>query len=313
MKIAFHLYHFDVRGTTVAVFDYAYFNIKLLNNESIIIFPENAPKDERAFQKFQDHFETRTYNDKIDLENKTHDCDILYILKYGKNDGILSTKIKTVIHCVFDLSEPHGNVYAGISQSLVNKYNYPLFVPHMINLTIPDKFNLLRDQLEIPSNAIVYGRHGGEDTFDLQFAKDAIITIVLTCIDKYFIFINTPKFFDHPQIFFLRSFVDINKKIEFIMSCDAYLECGKLGHSFGLAIGEFSLCNKPIIAYNGPVWNRSHLDILQDKGLYFTTMEEFITILANFNPEEFKNKDNNCYREYSPENVMKRFYDVFIN
>ena len=41
MKIAFHQPHLSERGTTVAMFDYAYYNEVLLNNESIIITQKN--------------------------------------------------------------------------------------------------------------------------------------------------------------------------------------------------------------------------------------------------------------------------------
>ena len=42
MKIAFHSNQLGLRGTEIALFDYAYYNRELLGNESIIISDINA-------------------------------------------------------------------------------------------------------------------------------------------------------------------------------------------------------------------------------------------------------------------------------
>jgi hypothetical protein len=110
---------------------------------------------------------------------------------------------------------------------------------------------------------------------------------------------------------------DIDKN-KFIQTCDAHIECGSMGHSFGLAIAEFSVNNKPIIAYlghknNSQIWNDSHIKILGDKGIYFSDEKDFYHIITNFDPEEYKNKDVNAYKKYSPENVMKIFKEVFLD
>jgi len=116
--------------------DYAFYNKSLLSNESIIAFPKGAANDSEAYKKLSDQFEIFSYTDihdldKILLEQK---CDIMYCIKYGKKDGIISNTVKTVVHCVFDLSQPHGDVFAAVSSTLAKKFNYPLFVPHMVGL-----------------------------------------------------------------------------------------------------------------------------------------------------------------------------------
>jgi len=313
-KIAFYTEQIDVRGTCTAVFDYAHYNEVLLNNKSIIVYPKEGLKrsDDIAILKFMNRFEILSFNDLEDLERLIDDCDILYCIKFGKNDGFKSNKIKTVIHCVFDLSEPHGNVYAGVSESLANKFNTTIFVPHMIGL-IPSKTKEnFKERLSIPENAVVFGRHGGLDTFDLEIARNAIRRTVRDFSNIYFIFVNTPRFHDHHQIIFLDKIIDDSEKNFFISTCDAGLECGSLGHSFGLSLGEFSVNNKPCICYNGWVWNRSHLDILKDKGIYFQTEDELYNILTTFDPKNYIDKDNNCYKDYSPEKVMQIFKKVFI-
>jgi hypothetical protein len=85
-----------------------------------------------------------------------------------------------------------------------------------------------------------------------------------------------------------------------------------LGETFGLSIGEFSVNNKPIVTYGGKVWNDHYKNILKDQALYYHNEEECYKLLTTFNPKNWGGKDNNCYRNYSPEKVMKKFKEVFL-
>lgn len=315
VKIAFYSDGLDVRGTCTAMYDYAHYNEILLKNESIIITQKNnSYNNEIAIEKFQKRFKVFFYDIIEEIQDFISDCDIIYYIKYGKNDHFLPKNIKIVIHCVFDMTDPHGDVYAAVSETLARKFNKTLFVPHMIGL-LPsiNKNDNLRKSLNIPEDAIVFGRHGGQDTFNLQFTKDVINNIVENNPKLYFLFVNTPKFGHHHHLIFLDKIITYDEKNKFINTCDAHLECGNLGHTFGLSIGEFSVNNKPIISYGGPTWNNAHKDILKDKGIYFYNNIDFYNILTTFNPEEYKNKDLNCYKDYSPEKVMKIFKEIFID
>jgi hypothetical protein len=315
MKIAFQTPCITVRGTENAVFYYALYNETLLGNESIIITPTSgiADSDTIAISKFKKRFRLIYYSTLEEMEDVINDCDILYCIKYGKYDGVLSTKIKTVIHCVFDMTEPHGQVYAGVSEALACKFGQKLFVPHMIGLKPSYSGENLREQLCIPRDAVVFGRMGGYDTFDLEIGRNAIKRVLKDFDNIYFVFINTPSFVRDSKAFFLDKIIDEDDKNRFIVTCDAHMECGTLGHSFGISLGEASVNNKPCICYNGDMWNTSHLQILGDKGLYFNTEEQLYNILSTFNPLEHRDKDYNCYRKYSPEKVMEQFKQVFID
>jgi|TARA_B110000261_G_scaffold158861_1_gene195777 hypothetical protein len=310
-KIAFHSEKICLRGSCVSLYDYAYYNENILNGKSIIITHKTG-HDEVALHKFIKKFEIRYYDNEEDLEDLSKDCDIFYTIKYGKN-GYLPTNIKTCVHCVFDLSEPHGDIYAAVSETLAKKYNKTVFVPHMIGLQ-PSKTNTnLRKTLGIPTNAIVFGRHGGPDTFDLNFVKKAIINVVNFKEDIHFIFVNTPQFYNHPRIHHIDKIVDLDEKNRFICSCDAMIHAQSLGETFGIAIGEFSVNNKPIITYNGKVWNDNYKYILKDKAIWYENEHDCYSIMLEFNPEKYKNKDLNCYRDYTPEKVMSKFKEVFID
>lgn len=313
MKIAFYSPQIDVRGTCVALYDYAHFNETLLGNISVIVIPKGVNHDEIALVKFMRRFRVIIYTDLEDLEQKISDCDVLYCIKYGKNDGIISRNIKTVIHCVFDMSEPHGDVYAAVSSTLAKKFNRSEYVPHMISLrpSINQEDNM-RKILNIPSSAIVFGRHGGEDTFDLDMAKNAIIRIVNDYDNRYFIFVNTPIFYEHSNIIYLNKICDLGEKNRFISSCDAMIHAQSLGETFGISIGEFSINNKPIITYGGPVWNDNYRHILMNRAIYYDTEENCYEALSTFNPAEWACRNNNCYSDYKPKRVMEIFKNVFL-
>lgn len=313
MKIAFHTNKLCVRGTSIAIYDYARYNEEIFKNTSIILIPEKSISECEpiALNRFSNRFLVKTYKD---LEETLKDlgCDILYCIKYGLNDGIYSKNIKTVIHCVFDMTEPHGNVYAGVSCNLAKKFNKELFVPHMVSLKKIHNNNL-KIILGIPDNAIVFGRYGGIDTFNIPWCWKVIQKIVKERSDIYFLLNNTVKFEDHPQIKYYKNIVSEDDKNKFINTCDAYIECGTLGHSFGLAIAEFSTFNKPIIAYKGQnIWNTAHFDVLGNNAMYFQDENEFKSLLNNFKTEDYINKDLNFYKEYTPENVMRKFNQVFL-
>lgn len=316
LTIAFQNPQLDVRGSCQALYDYAHNNEKILENKSIIVVPkQNKHKnDYQAVIKFSKRFPVFYYDNVTELEKilKTQDCKAIYYIKYGKNDHPLPKNVKVFIHCVFDCSEPHGDVYAAVSHALAKKFNYNLYVPHMVGILPGQKKNNMRKMLNIPKDAIVFGRHGGMDTFDLKFCHQVIETVVKNREDVYFVFVNTPRFSNHPQVINLGKIVDVDEKNRFINTCDAHLECGSLGHSFGLSMGEFSVNNKPIIAYGGNVWNTAHFEILGEKALYFRNASEFIDILLKFDPKDWEQKDNNCYRDYTPEKVMKIFSEVFL-
>jgi hypothetical protein len=53
MKIGFHANSLFLRGTEIALHDYAFHNQTLLNNESVVFYPKKHPINELVFKKFQ--------------------------------------------------------------------------------------------------------------------------------------------------------------------------------------------------------------------------------------------------------------------
>ena len=312
VKIAFWDNYLGERGTTVALYDYAYNNQKILGNESIIFYNYSLKENKSSvINKFKNNFKVYPVCHFDEIEQILIDtkCDILYIIKYGKNDNKISNVIKTVVHCVFESKEPHGNIYASIASWVNgNNGNYPV-VPHMIDL--PTHNLTMRKELNIPENAVVFGRHGAYDLFNIEYVQKIISDVAKNNTNIYFIFVNTKKFsIDLPNIIHLPTIVDLSEKVKFINTCDAMIWGGSLGEVFSLSQGEFCMKNKPVICTE--IGFLGHKQLLGEKAIWYN-QDNLKNILTEFNRDEICKKDWNAYKEYTPENVMKIFKKVFID
>jgi uncharacterized Fe-S cluster protein YjdI len=315
VKIAFYSNHLGERGTEVALYDYAYFNKTLLNNESIIIYNKNNVNNNmKVIDKFKDKFNIFEISSDLNVNEideilVKEKCDIIYMIVLGEKIDI-PTKAKVCIHSVFTcIDTPFGDVYALISPWICDNNTRYRHVPHMINL--PNNNDNMRNKLNIPNNAVVYGRYGGFNEFNIEYVHKIVYNVAKNNSKIYFLFANTKEFCDSlPNIIHLNTITDINEKVKFINTCDAMLWARNEGETFGLAIGEFSTKNKPIICTK--VGALAHEKILKDKGIWYDN-NNLESILITFNKEENKKKDWNAYTDYTPEKVMKIFKEVFID
>lgn len=312
MKIAFHSNQLSLRGTEVSMYDYAKYNEEILGNESIIIAKHPSIwnySHPLAIKKFKDRFPTYQYMNFSEVEPILNEekVDIFYAQKAGVKDEVISKGRKTVIHSVFQHHQPHGDVYAYISEWLGNRFAKP-FVPYMVDL--PNVEGNLREELGIPTDAIVFGRHGGLETFDIPFAQQAVSEILNQRSDIYFLFMFTNKFVEHKNAIFIDGNQSLEYKVKFINTCDAMLHARRVGETFGLAVAEFSICNKPILTYSGQQREFAHLQMLDNKAIRYESKPQLIDLIKNFKVED---KDWNAYKKYDPETVMKIFKKVFID
>ena len=315
MKIAFYQPHCDIRGTGVCYYDYATHNESILGNKSYFLYDSsNHYTHPLAIKKFQKKLETYEIPGMENMDLVKKKCielgvDALYIQKGGKRDNRFVDGIPTLIHVVGVVNEPHGTVYAYVSDWLSQECSsgkLPV-VPYMVNL--PENSRNIRDELNIPGDSIVFGRYGGPETFNISFVYDVVLNILNARDDVYFIFANTNKFIDHPRAVFIEPFADLDNKRMFINTCDAMIHARHEGESFGAAVAEFSFCNKPVITF-ADSRERNHIVTLGDKGLYYSTPETLYNILYNFNKSV---GDWNAYRDFTPEIVMGRFKKVFLD
>jgi glycosyltransferase involved in cell wall biosynthesis len=119
-------------------------------------------------------------------------------------------------------------------------------------------------------------------------------------------------FGDQDNILFTDGTTDVEQKVAFINTCDIMIHARERGETFGLAIGEFSTKNKPIITYSNS-WERNHIETLGNKGIYYYDYDSLYNILINIQKSDIKEKEWNCYQEYTPEKVMKQFNKIFLN
>jgi hypothetical protein len=123
---------------------------------------------------------------------------------------------------------------------------------------------------------------------------------------------NITPFAKHERILFLPGNADLMYKVKFINTCDGMIHARGIGESFGLACGEFSLKRKPVITYSMSP-QRSHIDILGDKGIFYKGRRELAEIFSNFTPQVQYEKNWDAYsKKYSPEVIMNQFNNVFI-
>lgn len=314
MNIAFWDNNLCERGTSISLYDYAYYNQTILGNKSFIFYDKNNMENKgEIIKKFQDQFtvnETDNFKE-VDYFLKKLNITHIYIIKSGELDSRLSKVAKNCIHCVFNCYQPHGEVYSSISDCVRgNEGKYPV-VPHMINLPRHDRN--LREELGIPKNAVVFGGYGGKDSFDMRFVHEAIYAVAQNNPHIYFLFANFHRFCDSlPNIIHLPMVTNLENKVEFINTCDAMIWGRSGGETFGISIGEFSTLNKPVIATRLCGGDLAHCHILQEKAIWYNNRDDLYQILVKFDPEIESKKDWNAYREYTPEKIIEIFRKTYL-
>lgn len=316
MRIAFHDNSLCLRGTTVAIYDWAYWTRHYLNIDPIIMFNlQNSFNDKSVIQKFEKEFLVFGYENKSQIDDilSKNNCDAFLMEKGGEPDGVISSVSKNLVNAISGWWKPewiHGDVYAMGSKwlSKITDYKIP-YVPYIVHL--PDHNLDMRDELGIPKDALVFGRNGGWDTFDLPFVKQSIVETLEKRKDIWFVFQYTEPFYIHERIIYLDPTADLNEKVRFINTSDVMLHARNIGESFGLSCAEFSVRNKPVITYYNSL-ERNHIDTLGEKGIFYENKQDIDHILSNLDRSEINQLEWNCYQDYSPEKVVQKFKEVYL-
>jgi hypothetical protein len=314
--IAFHSNQISITGTEIALYDYAKNNIDVLGNHSVIFYQKNNKNNNsQAIAKFKNEFEIIAYENKSEIDHllqKQH-ADLLYTIKSGRYDGLVSKTIPTMVHAVFPTnpSEIHGSSYAFISEWLsyhCSNNKIPC-VPHIVEM--PDTTENLRLELNIPKNAKVLGCYGGKNSFDIPDAIEAVRKVLTESRDTYFIYLHIEPFIQHERAIFLPGTSDLIYKTKFINTCDAMLHARLQGESFGLACGEFSVRNKPIITYAHNKHTHHH-DVLGSKGFYYTDVDSLVKIIFLLDPEQTKKSNWDQYSVRYNKNIVMSLFDEHL-
>lgn len=323
-NVAFFVRHFSERGTEVSVYDYAYFNEKILKNKSYIVYfteegqhKNKLPNVKDSFVKFTSEFGTIEINDISEMKEviEKYKIDVFYTQTHGGKDFYefenkeIWGKCKTIKHCVFNTLCPESDNYVTISKYLNKKFNTNYEVLPLIAPDLPESSENFRKELNIPEDATVLGRYGGFKQFDIKSVHEAI----KECVNNessniYFLFMNTEVFYEHKKIVYLKKNIDLLYKKKFINTCDGMIHGRSDGETFGLSIAEFSITNKPIITC--ACGDLEHILILKEKAIVYKSKEELKNVFENVKELFGKYEDWNCYKNYSAENVMTQFANI---
>lgn len=312
-KIAFHSNQLCLRGTEVSMYNFAKYNEEYLGNKSVIFSFPNANMD--ALPKFQERFEVKLLDwwgyEQYLLENN---FDFFYTQKMGTNDGYSFNTIPTLVHTVFRFNEPHGHKYFYISDWLARDQGYSAdthSVPYVLEKLPTPKYDL-REKLNIPKENTVFGCYGGSTEFNIEFVKVSIREIVRKRTDITFIFMNIDKFDDHPQVIFLPGSYDLDVKSSFVNACDAMIHARSGGETFGLAVAEFAMENKPVITYEIS-GERCHIELLGERGIYYKGKEDIDDIFNNLSTYIKFDDYYKSYDQFTPEIIMTKFNNLLLS
>lgn len=342
MKIIFYSNQLTERGTETALIDYAYACQNILKYTCILAFPKERIFDKERYFSLKKDFEILETTSICTLKTyiTIHNVDLLYIISPGRSHDIADdiTECKTFVHCVFSTARKHGTYYITI-HDWVNKAfhtNYKV-LPHIVKKINGIKTNL-KNKLNIPENALVFGSYGGKDQFNIDFVKKTIKEIAISNPSIFFIFMNIRNFTEddsctkYKNIIFLEGSSNQRDKIEFINTCDAMIHARKDGETFGLSIAEFSVQNKPIITFNPGFlytikdnildflgkrrkYDRAHIMNLGKKGFYYKNKKTLKTLLIHFQKFVQVSKNDENYfdvfsQKFSPEKVINIFNKI---
>jgi len=315
MNLAFHSNSMSLRGSENALWDYANFNETILGNHSLICHPaelENGGNP--TFAKWKGRFPLVPYRSKTELSSKLKEkgVNILYQIKPGPYDGFVVPGVKNCIHSMFLSDEFHGDAFAYVSRwcSKVMTGREESFVPHFVpKLTSNEN---IREDLGIPIEAKVFGRHGGWDTFNIPFVWQVVTEHALKFPQDHFFFLNTRPIRGTEKlsnVHYLRATIDPVEKAKFLATCDAMLHARWHGETFGLAVGEFAVLGKPVITYGGSR-EKAHLEMLGKQALLYRNVGELAGILREFRPHKTHGSEYEIFAD--PKVVMELFQKKFL-
>jgi hypothetical protein len=321
MVLGFHSKQLSERGTEVALFDYASAAQSLLGHEVRVFVPARSstilPEVRR---RFESHFELVLYASERDI-----DCDALYVIKRGRR-GSVTQRIPELNHAFHDVHEPHGYRFAAVSEWLARSSQHRLslgqgrtlrlprlrklpVVPHIV--PAPSVTDDLRHVLGIPTEAVVFGRHGGSGTFSPEFVKTAIGAALELRPDIWFAFLNTDRFLEHKRVVHVPRSSEREDVQRFVNTCDYMLHAHAIGETFGLAVADFAVAGVPVLTYLGSP-QLAHLDLLSPELMLGYRSSGDVLLYLETLPRREVPVPSTVAEQYSESSVMRRFAATFL-
>ncbi len=265
--------------------------------------PANRP---RVVEKFRALFQLVPFASMAEVEVKIGEMKIqyLYVIKYGYPDQYISEKVPTLIHSVFAY-HPHGR-YAVVSEKIAHRKG-GVWLPHIVVPLPLTGRKTFRSRHGIPAKAYVYGRHGGKDTFSIDYVKESISEAIESLPEVWFVFVNTDRFCTHPRILFLDELVTEAEKGEFVSGCDAMVHGRVEGETFGLACAEFGISERMVLTTPAlSTDDNQHIFLGGDRVKVYRDKVEFLRLIRGY-PHTPPSTEN-PYRKFTTEKIMPIFY-----
>lgn len=323
-KIIFHINQLCERGTTTATREMAIYSQKLIpNTQSFIMY--------RTDGEFKNNDEVRNQltNDGIELlpysirDNSFRNIisfinpDLFYRLYSGDSQTRANSGVKEFNHAVFPIEDKGTDAYISswLSDHMKTKGIDKPFLNHIV---FPPKPHInaregMRNWLNIPQDAFVFGRIGGYDSFDISFVRGIIDNITEKRDKVFFILINTQPFpCDRKRVLFLDKIIDNQTKSNVISACDAMIHARARGETFGISCAEFLSQGKPVLTWDGSR-ERAHIDVINSSGrgedmLY--NSENLLEKMENMIDNPFTVDVQQALDEFSPNKVIEKFVEL---
>ncbi len=238
-------------------------------------------------------------------------------------------------HVVFRHYEPHGDVYAYVSdwlrewaQSRIgerrrarrDRFLRPTLnpeaiigsLPHIVSAAQGDGLGFRR-RFGLPQSAFLLGRIGGVDQFNDRVAQRAVVQWLERSANNWFVAVNTKVFCAHPRAVFVPT-LRRSEVHDFFSAVDAQINGRLMGESFGLAICEGLEHGVPTIAPH-PCRNAEmdahHVALLQPAGWLYCTEDDILRLLAEFQSSDCQTMAQDLSRgKFSEVAFQRRLLDL---
>lgn len=348
-KFLLHSNNFSERGGSVTLLAIGRLIKEKFGHECAIAIPADAEyvSEERLSDALQRGFELFRYQNKSELDAfaKSRGITHSYVFSAGKKTDLAyydesdpeSFRIadtRHITHVVFRNFDPHGEVYAYVSDWLMTWARCRIFIWKIINFlsfsrrqcqTLVTSFphfieawptntskQPLKWEIGVPGDAHVIGRIGGFSEFDDLVARKGVGLILDTWEDCYAIFVNTPRFLDHPRAFFLDKLSRADVK-RFYDACDILINGRRMGESFGYSIAEPLSLGKPVIAPNlirNLLMDKNHVRLLKGKGLLYSSAKGILRIYNRLRRQQHSQELPDLTMEFSSRGAEEKLRSI---
>lgn len=320
-RILFFSNHLGLRGTEVAIFDYALWGEIIYNFDAFFLFPQKSV-ELMALKKFNTTFPGKVLiadspKDEVDGIIERLNIGFFYKIVSGQGNEWLARSIPTGIHAVFDCAHPQGSKYIACSDFVQNKLGSRCggVVPHIA--WVLDCGDNLREELGIASSSFVFAWYGGHDAWDPSMTS-VVRDVATIRNDSAFVLRNFPPeqrpgLSGLKNVHLLDGDSSLHKKCSLLKTADVFLHTRTLGETFGLAVAEFSLMQKAVIT-RAVSHHKYHLELLKSDVYTYQNQADLRQLMISVSKTNIKKADfASHYHNFSPAVIMQLFTKNFLD